>query len=387
MAKKSKKTKLKIHKNKNNISNKKNSELKAIEILKKNLLEKSNNNKIKTKKIKTTKKKKKEKEKEKEKQEELNLQRLISSKSNKSKKKEDSNKIKLNGPDPVVKGNLPLKRNRSKKKLSSLDKKNNPDKSQTLLQMIKNKKNLEEIKLKQINEEVRINIIKSKKKDPLTKETEENQKEQNQKEENKKEENQKEENKISTNNNKKNEENDKNEFIRRLKSRIVMVNGKMTIEKPDVGLISKKYNEEHNKHIAETIFVSNEDKKITSLSFLKKEKTKKWSEEETQKFYKALELFGLDFSFLTIVLSPRRREEIKRKYLKEKRKNPKEIERAIFSRKNVSSLNKVLSVYKNEKNENNLGLVKEESFSKKKGLGLKEEIDYDKEYKNILDKI
>ena len=243
--------------------------------------------------------------------------------------------------------------------------------------MIKNKKNLEEIKLKQINEEVRINIIKSKKKDPLTKETEENQKEQNQKEENK----------ISTNNNKKNEENDKNEFIRRLKSRIVMVNGKMTIEKPDVGLISKKYNEEHNKHIAETIFVSNEDKKITSLSFLKKEKTKKWSEEETQKFYKALELFGLDFSFLTIVLSPRRREEIKRKYLKEKRKNPKEIERAIFSRKNVSSLNKVLSVYKNEKNENNLGLVKEESFSKKKGLGLKEEIDYDKEYKNILDKI
>ena len=387
MAKKSKKTKLKIHKNKNNISNKKNSELKAIEILKKNLLEKSNNNKIKTKKIKTTKKKKKEKEKEKEKQEELNLQRLISSKSNKSKKKEDSNKIKLNGPEPVVKGNVSLKRNRSKKKLSSLDKKNNPDKSQTLLQMIKNKKNLEEIKLKQINEEVRINIIKSKKKDPLTKETEENQKEQNQKEENKKEQNQKEENKISTNNNKKNEENDKNEFIRRLKSRIVMVNGKMTIEKPDVGLISKKYNEEHNKHIAETIFVSNEDKKITSLSFLKKEKTKKWSEEETQKFYKALELFGLDFSFLTIVLSPRRREEIKRKYLKEKRKNPKEIERAIFSRKNVSSLNKVLSVYKNEKNENNLGLVKEESFSKKKGLGLKEEIDYDKEYKNILDKI
>ena len=379
MAKKSKKTKLKIHKNKNNISNKKNSELKAIEILKKNLLEKSNNNKIKTKKIKTTKKKKKEKEKEKEKekQEELNLQRLISSKSNKSKKKEDSNKIKLNGPEPVVKGNLPLKRNRSKKKLSSLDKKNNPDKSQTLLQMIKNKKNLEEIKLKQINEEVRINIIKGKKKDPLTKETEENQKEQNQKEENK----------ISTNNNKKNEENDKNEFIRRLKSRIVMVNGKMTIEKPDVGLISKKYNEEHNKHIAETIFVSNEDKKITSLSFLKKEKTKKWSEEETQKFYKALELFGLDFSFLTIVLSPRRREEIKRKYLKEKRKNPKEIERAIFSRKNVSSLSKVLTVYKNEKNENNLGLVKEESFSKKKGLGLKEEIDYDKEYKNILDKI
>ena len=387
MAKKSKKTKLKIHKNKNNISNKKNSELKAIEILKKNLLEKSNNNKIKTKKIKTTKKKKKEKEKEKEKQEELNLQRLISSKSNKSKKKEESKKMQLNGPEPVVKGNLPLKRNRSKKKLSSLDKKNNPDKSQTLLQMIKNKKNLEEIKLKQINEEVRINIIKSKKKDPLTKETEENQKEQNQKEENKKEQNQKEENKISTNNNKKNEENDKNEFIRRLKSRIVMVNGKMTIEKPDVGLISKKYNEEHNKHIAETIFVSNEDKKITSLSFLKKEKTKKWSEEETQKFYKALELFGLDFSFLTIVLSPRRREEIKRKYLKEKRKNPKEIERAIFSRKNVSSLNKVLSVYKNEKNENNLGLVKEESFSKKKGLGLKEEIDYDKEYKNILDKI
>ena len=110
----------------------------------------------------------------------------------------------------------------------------------------------------------------------------------------------KEENQTSTNN-KHNEEKDKNEFMKQIKSKVVIKDGRMIIEKPDVGLISKKYNEEHNKHIAETILVK-EDEKITSLSFLKIEKTKKWSEEEkkwceTKRTLNDFDigLFGLNF--------------------------------------------------------------------------------------------
>ena len=236
--------------------------------------------------------------------------------------------------------------------------------SPTLLELIKNKKNLEEVQLvDSMNNDVIIkNIEKEKKLEK--KEVHKNQ--------------------ISSNN----EETDKNEYIKKLKSKIVMKDGKMVIEKTDIGLINKQYNEEHYKRSSpkETIFVSSEEN-VNSLSFLKIIPTKKWSKEETDNFYKALKLFGLDFSFLEIVLHPRKRIEIKRKYLKEKKENPQKIQSAISSRKNVDKLNKILNLYKkqnNQKNQNNLVLIKEESFKKKNG-GVKEEtIDYNKEYKKIL---
>lgn len=371
MAKKLKKAKLKdIPKKNKGKKNKKDSKIKAIEILKKDILEKDNKNKSKEKKILTTKKNQKIKEKRKK----IKLHK-IPNKNKKHKILSEEEDHQNEESQEVNDGDLTLKKNSSNKKLSGLQneaKNKKQDSQQTILQMIKNKKNLEEIKL---NDGEHINIIKSKitnkKKDKQEKDNIDNKKEENQ----------------ASTNNKHNEEKDKNEFMKQIKSKVVIKDGRMIIEKPDVGLISKKYNEEHNKHIAETILVK-EDEKITSLSFLKIEKTKKWSKEETNNFYKALELFGLDFSFLSIVLSPRRREEIKRKYLKEKRKNPGEIERAIYSRKNVTKMSKVLNLYKNEKNENNLSLTltKSDSFSKRKVPEIKKEINYNKEYKNILNK-
>ena len=125
----------------------------------------------------------------------------------------------------------------------------------------------------------------------------------------------------------------------------------MVREKPDVGLISKKYNEEHYKNIAqiETIFANNEEKVVNSLSFLDIKPTKKWSEEETNLFYRAIELFGLDFSLLEIVLRQRTREEIKRKYLREKKINFEGIEKAFKTRKNSTKLKQILELYKKEK--------------------------------------
>ena len=371
MAKKLRKSKLKeISNKKKGKNNEKESKIKAIEILKKNIFEKDNNTKRKDKKILTTKKRQKVKEKRKK----IKLHKIP--KKNKKKKisEEEEDQQQQEESQEVDAEDFSLKKNPSKKKSSSsLNEKNKikkQDSQQTILQMIKNRKNLEDVKLK---DEAHINVIKpksaNKKKDKQKKENIDNKKEE-----------------IQTSiNNKKIEEKEKNEFMKQIKSKIVIRDGKMVMEKPDVGLISKKYDEEHNKYITETIIV-NDEEKLTSLSFLKKEKTKKWTEEETNNFYKALELFGLDFSFLSIVLCPRRREEIKRKYLKEKRKNPEEIERAIYSRKNVTKLSKVLNLYKNEKNQYSLSLTKSESFSKRKVPEIKEEINYNEEYKNILNK-
>ena len=239
----------------------------------------------------------------------------------------------------------------SKSKLENNKKEN----SQTLLQLIKNKQNLVEVKLAE-----RINIIK-KSKIIIDKDSSDN--------------------KISTTNG---GHDNKNEYMKKLKSKITIVDGHFILEKPDVGLINKKDKEEYNvnSYGEETNSRINE-KKINSLSFLNIEHTKKWSQEETNLFYKALELFGLDFSFLEIILKPRKRIEIKRKYLKEKRDNPKEIEKAIYARKNVEKLNKILDLYKTQ---NSLGLSREESFKKKNENVKDVKIDFNKEYKDILNK-
>ena len=131
----------------------------------------------------------------------------------------------------------------------------------------------------------------------------------------------------------------------------------------------------------------NNKKKNHKFSFINIKPTKKWTEEENKLFYKAIELFGLDFSMIEIILKKRSREEIKRKFLKEKMENYKEIEKAMNSRKNIGKLKQILELYKNEKGQNYLGLFKEESFrSRRNNQNKNEKIDYDKEYKKILNK-
>ncbi len=390
MVKKVEKTKEK--KKSNNNKKEEDYNMEEIETLKKDLLSKPDTDK-KEKKVKTTKKKKKEKEKkekkkkekekkEKKKKEKENvncIKKITKNKSNnveEKKRNEDKDKDKdkdketeKNENDNLNKmngGELSLKKNNSKNKLSTENKKN-----LTLLDMIKSKPTTE-IKLVGENSG-NSNRTKSnqRKKNIQNKELAEKN--------------------ISTKNQK--EEKEKNEYIKQLKPQIIFVDGKMVVQKPDLGLVTKKYNEETNKNSSpkEAMFVSKEENVINSLSFLKIEHTKKWTEEETQNFYKALELFGLDFSFLAIVLAPRKREEIKRKYLKEKKQNPEGIERLIYSRKNMTKWNKVLNLYKKQNVQkmgpSHLALSREASLKLRKNESSKEEvIDFNKEYNKILNK-
>jgi len=51
----------------------------------------------------------------------------------------------------------------------------------------------------------------------------------------------------------------------------------------------------------------------------KKEKSEKWSQEETDKFYKALQIFGTDFSIIAKLLPGRTRKQIKNKFNREEK--------------------------------------------------------------------
>jgi len=61
--------------------------------------------------------------------------------------------------------------------------------------------------------------------------------------------------------------------------------------------------------------------KVTSMSFRTKNQTAKWTEEETRKFYKAIEIFGADFSMIAKLFPTRNRDQVKNKFHKEEKVN------------------------------------------------------------------
>ena len=58
----------------------------------------------------------------------------------------------------------------------------------------------------------------------------------------------------------------------------------------------------------------------------RKEKSEKWHPEETEKFYKALQIFGTDFSIISKLLPGRTRKQIKNKFNKEEHENSDKID-------------------------------------------------------------
>jgi hypothetical protein len=62
----------------------------------------------------------------------------------------------------------------------------------------------------------------------------------------------------------------------------------------------------------EVMIVDSRNKNLTSLTYLPRQPSEKWKPEETQKFYKALQIFGTDFSLIEKVFNKSRtRDQIK----------------------------------------------------------------------------
>jgi hypothetical protein len=100
---------------------------------------------------------------------------------------------------------------------------------------------------------------------------------------------------------------------------IVLKDGRVQIALP-----CSEDNERENRRELE--IVKPEKKKVTtSTSFKKINHTEKWTEKETEKFYRALELFGTDFSMIARVFKNRNRNQIKNKFLREEKLAPEKV--------------------------------------------------------------
>jgi len=86
-------------------------------------------------------------------------------------------------------------------------------------------------------------------------------------------------------------------------------------------------------------------KLTTSNSFKNYNHTDKWTEQETKKFYRALELFGTDFSMIAQLFPMRNRMQIKNKFLKEEKLYSDKVD-AVFRKKDKSALKLFVKVDK-----------------------------------------
>ena len=76
-------------------------------------------------------------------------------------------------------------------------------------------------------------------------------------------------------------------------------------------------------------------KDISKYSFNKKpsKKPQKWSELDTNTFYRCLEIFGMDFSMIAEVLSQKTQRQILRKFKRERKREPDKIDAALARHK------------------------------------------------------
>jgi len=72
---------------------------------------------------------------------------------------------------------------------------------------------------------------------------------------------------------------------------------------------------------------------VSRVSYQSRAKNEKWKKEETSKFYKNLSIYGSNFALLAALFKGRSRKQLKNKYKKEERENPKLIKDALTNRK------------------------------------------------------
>jgi len=116
-----------------------------------------------------------------------------------------------------------------------------------------------------------------------------------------------------------------------LMPKIILVDGKPVLDNSAM--------EKHQKMKKEEVVIA-KAKLTTSNSFKNYNHTDKWTEQETRKFYRALEIFGTDFSLIAQLFPHRNRIQIKNKFLKEEKVAGDKID-LIFSRKDNKAVLKL----------------------------------------------
>jgi hypothetical protein len=68
---------------------------------------------------------------------------------------------------------------------------------------------------------------------------------------------------------------------------------------------------------------------LSVLPIKKRRKPQRWTDQDTKLFYTCLEIYGMDFRMMRNIFSPRTLRQIMRKFHKERKKHPEEVDRAL----------------------------------------------------------
>lgn len=114
-----------------------------------------------------------------------------------------------------------------------------------------------------------------------------------------------------------------------------------------------------------TVIESEQIDNLTYISYRKFHHTKKWTERETAKFYKALGMIGTDFTMIQKLFSHRSRDEIKRKFKREEKLNQALIDK-IMSKTSEIDLSVFVSASSDDERKKKSNEIKPAKVQKKR---------------------
>ena len=125
-----------------------------------------------------------------------------------------------------------------------------------------------------------------------------------------------------------------------------MVNGELVLDQESIQVNSHERNpiDEESMEVVEENMAF---RRITSATHSKHKRSERWDTEETDKFYNALSMFGTDFEIISKLFPGRNRQQLRKKYLNEERKDPQRITDALRTRVPISqySLNLIYKTH------------------------------------------
>lgn len=137
--------------------------------------------------------------------------------------------------------------------------------------------------------------------------------------------------------------------------RMRMINGHMELD-PETVVVDRRAQAALNDAAAEEIEENDLTKHITRFSFLNARrrdpaertrgliKSDRWGEDETNRFYDALRMFGTDFFIISKMFPGKTRRHIKKKFVREERADPERVNKALVG----GSVKMSMSVYMEE---------------------------------------
>lgn len=84
------------------------------------------------------------------------------------------------------------------------------------------------------------------------------------------------------------------------------------------------------------IVIENSNAASTSFNYRRRKcSSEKWTAEETDRFYKALQQYGTDFSLIALLFPTRTRSQVRNKFKKEEKDHPKRVDKALTQRRPI----------------------------------------------------